>query len=257
MPTLAQVTRDGSVAIVTLNRPQKKNALSVELRFDLIHALEDLQGDNSCRAIVLTGAGNAFCAGGDIKAMQPGDLAGSRYRLGLAQRIVRLLVAGVKPTVAAVAGPALGGGFALALACDKVIADPGATFAASYGNLGLMPDMALLWTLPQRVGTVKAKEIMMLSRSYKAPEAAALGIVDHVAADEPVLAAAVREAKALAEAAPLAVAMTKAAFARGVMDLEAVLALEADGQTLLYQTQDHAEGRDAFFAKRPPAFTGR
>jgi 2-(1,2-epoxy-1,2-dihydrophenyl)acetyl-CoA isomerase len=253
---LVETARDGTVAIVTLNLPEKRNTLSVEMRHQLIEILEALQPDEVCRAIVLTGAGGSFCAGGDIAAMRSDDPAGARHRLVLAQRIVRLLMAGQKPTVAAVEGHALGGGFALALACDKVVAHPMAKFGASYARLGLMPDMALLWTLPQRVGMGKAKEIMMLGRTFAGEAAAALGIVDVLADPRPALEVALEEAHELAAAPPLAVALIKAAFARGPMDLEAMFALEADGQTILYQTADHAEAREAFFARRPAAFRG-
>jgi len=252
---LVETARDGVVTIVTLNLPEKRNTLSVEMRPELIEVLEALQLDETCRAIVLTGAGGAFCAGGDIAAMRSDDPAGGRHRLVLAQRIIRLLAAGQKPVVAAVEGHALGGGLALALACDKVVAHPKATFGASYARLGLMPDMALLWTLPQRVGMGKAKEIMMLAATFSGEAAAALGIVD-VLADQP-LETALKEAHALAAAPPLVVGLVKAAFARGPMDLEATFALEADGQVMLFQTADHAEAREAFFAKRPAVFKGR
>jgi enoyl-CoA hydratase/carnithine racemase len=254
---LIETTHDGAVAIVTLNQPEKRNALSVQMRHEFVEALEGLQMEEDCRAIVVTGAGGAFCSGGDISAMRSDDPVGARYRLVLAQRIVRLLTAGQKPTVAAVEGPALGGGFALALACDKVIASRDASFGASYARLGLMPDMALIWTLPQRVGMGKAKEIMMLGKPLSGEAAAALGIVDVLADPASVLEVALQEARTLAGAAPLAVAAVKAAFARGPMDLEAAFALEADGQVMLYQTADHAEAREAFFAKRKPDFKGR
>jgi 2-(1,2-epoxy-1,2-dihydrophenyl)acetyl-CoA isomerase len=255
--TLIDTAREGEIAVVTLNDPAKRNTLSIPMRYELIEALEALQLDETCRAIVMTGAGGAFSAGGDISAMRSDDPVGSRHRLDLVQRIIRLLLAGRKPTVAAVEGPAVGGGFAVALACDKVVARRDATFGASWTRIGLMPDMALLWTLPQRVGMGKAKEIMMLGNTFSGEEAAALGVVDVIADPGSALEVALQEARKLAKAPPLATMMVKAAFARGPMNLEETFALEADGQTMLLQSADHAEARDAFFAKRPVTFKGR
>jgi 2-(1,2-epoxy-1,2-dihydrophenyl)acetyl-CoA isomerase len=256
MSNLVESSRDGMVAIVTLNLVDKRNTLSVEMRHELLAVLEGLQLDDTCRAIVLTGAGGTFCAGGDLSAMRSDDPVGSRHRLELVQRIVRLLLAGQKPSVAAVEGHALGGGLALALACDMVVAHPQTIFGASQSRVGLMPDMALLWTLPQRVSMGKAKQIMMLGKPFTGAEAAALGLVDVLAEHRPVLEVALEEAKRFAAAPPLAVALTKAALARAT-DLESALAMEADGQVMLFQSADHAEARAAFFAKRPPSFHGK
>jgi 2-(1,2-epoxy-1,2-dihydrophenyl)acetyl-CoA isomerase len=254
---LIETTRDGDVVIVTLNDPAKRNTLSIPMRYELIEALEALQLDETCRAIVMAGAGGAFSAGGDISAMRSDDPIGSRHRLDLVQRIIRLLLAGRKPTVAAVEGPAVGGGFAVALACDKVVARRDAVFGASWAKIGLMPDMGLIWTLPQRVGIGKAKEIMMLGAPFSGEEAAALGIVDVLADPASAMEVALQEARKLAKAPPLATMLVKAAFARGPMSLEASLALEMDGQPFLLQSADHAEAREAFFAKRPVVFKGR
>lgn len=256
MTSLVKTTREGELAIVTLNLPEKRNALSVDLRHALIEALEPLQIDPTCRAIVVTGAGGTFCAGGDISAMRSDDIAGSRYRLILAQRSVRMLAAGTKPTIAAVEGFALGGGMALALACDRVVASPTAKFGASYSKVGLMADMGLLWTLPRRVGSGKAAEILMLGDTFDASEAAAIGVVDKIAGEQSVLDTAVEEAKRFAAAPPLAIALTKNALGRGVGDLEVALAMELDGQAILYRSSDHAEARAAFGEKRAPVFSG-
>ena len=256
MSNLVETSRQGAIAIVTLNLPEKRNALSVELRCALIAALEPLQIDFSCRAIVVTGAGGTFCAGGDISAMRSDDIVGSRHRLALAQQTVRMLAAGTKPTIAAVEGYALGGGMALALACDRVVAGARAKFGASYAKVGLMPDMGLLWSLPRRVGSGRAAEILMLGETFDAAHAVAIGVVDIVADDQSVLATALNEARRFAEAPPLAVAQIKNALGRGVADLESAMAMELDGQAILYQSRDHAEARAAFADKRTPVFSG-
>jgi enoyl-CoA hydratase/carnithine racemase len=256
MTHLVETSRDQAVAIVTLNFAEKRNVLSVELRQALVAALEQLQRDSSCRAIVLTGAGGEFCSGGDISAMRSDDDVGARYRLGLAQQIVRLLIAGRKPTIAAIEGHAIGGGLSLALACDRVVAHRQAKLGAAYSRVGLMPDMALIWTLPQRVGIGKAREIMMLGQTFTATQAATMGLVDVLVDDQSALTVALEEARRYAAAPPLAVALTKATLARAT-DLESVFAMESDGQALLYQSADHAEARAAFFAKREPQFQGK
>jgi 2-(1,2-epoxy-1,2-dihydrophenyl)acetyl-CoA isomerase len=256
MTDFVETSRDGTVAVVTLSHVEKRNAMSMEMRSELLGVLEDLQLDATCRAVVLTGAGGTFCAGGDLSSMRSDDPVGSRHRLELGHRIIRLLFAGTKPSVAAVEGHALGFGLALTLACDMVVAHPQTAFGASQSRVGLMPDMALLWTLPQRVNMGRAKQIMMLGEPFTASEAAALGLVDVLAEDGPVLTVALEEAKRFAAAPPLAVALTKSALARAT-DLESAFAMEADGQVFLLQSADHAEARAAFFAKRPIVFQGR
>ncbi len=250
MSNFVETSRDGAVAVVTLNHVEKRNAMSMEMRRELLAVLEDLQIDATCRAIVLTGAGGTFSSGGDLSSMRPDDPVGSRRRLEIGQRIIRLLFAGSKPSVAAVEGYALGLGLALTLACDMVVAHPQTVFGASQSRVGLMPDMALLWTLPQRVNMGRAKQIMMVGETFKASEAAADGLVDVFAEDRSVLTVALEEAKRFAAAPPLAVAFTKAALAR-TTDLDSAFAIEADGQVMLLQSADHAEARAAFFAKRP------
>lgn len=250
------VERDGPVATVTLNLPEKRNALTMELRLALLQALERLSEDGGCRAIVLTGAGGAFCAGGDISAMRGGDPLAARRRLGIVHAIVRLLVAGPKPVVAAVEGAAFGAGMSLAVAADVVVAGEGARFCASFGRIGLMPDAGLLWTLPQRVGLGDAKRMMMEGVVVGADEAHRIGLADQLTAAGTALGTAMERARSLAAQAPVALALIRAALARAPAEFETMLAIEADGQALLFSTNDHAEGRDAFLAKRPPRFKG-
>lgn len=253
---LVLVARDGPVAVVTLNEPAKRNALTLELRLELLAALDALIEDASCRAIILTGAGGAFCSGGDLSTMRSGDPMGARRRLAIVHDILRRIAAGPKPVVAAVEGAAFGAGLALATACDVVVADAKSRFCASFARVGLMPDAGLLWSLPPRIGIGAAKRMMLEAVVVPGEEAKAMGLVDELAPVGGVFQAAMVRAQALAEIAPLSIAMTKAAFARGTDDLERVLAYEMDGQTLLFGTQDHAEGREAFMSKRAPRFNG-
>jgi 2-(1,2-epoxy-1,2-dihydrophenyl)acetyl-CoA isomerase len=253
---LVLVARAGPVAIVTLNETAKRNALTLDLRRELLAALDTLIEDASCRAIVLTGAGGAFCSGGDLSTMRSGDPMGARRRLAIVHDILRRIAAGPKPVIAAVEGAAFGAGLALATASDVVVADAKSRFCASFARVGLMPDAGLLWSLPPRIGIGAAKRMMLEAVVVSGEEAKAMGLVDELAPAGGVFEAAMVRAQALAEVAPLSIAMTKSAFARGTDDLERVLAYEMDGQTMLFGTQDHAEGRDAFMNKRTPRFEG-
>ncbi|HLT77293.1 MAG TPA: enoyl-CoA hydratase-related protein [Ferrovibrio sp.] len=247
----------GAVRIIRLNYPARRNALSLELRAALIATVEAAMGDDEVRALVLTGNGGAFCAGGDISSMQAITVVGGRERLANLHRLVRLLAAGPKPVVAAVEGYAYGAGMSLALLCDQVVAARDAKFCCSFNKVGLMPDMAALWTVPQRVNAGWAKRLMMLAEEVDGETAHRIGLADQLAEPGQALAEAIRLAERFAATAPVPQAYTKAVLARGPQPLEALLAQEADLQALLFGSEDFAEGRDAFLAKRRPAFRGR
>ena len=239
---------EGGIATLTLDVPRKRNALTSALRRELRGALRRLDADPACRAIVLTGAGDAFCSGGDIDAMD-GDPEAARGRLTVLHDVVRLLAAGGTPTVAAVRGPAFGGGFALALAADAVVADPTARFCASFARIGLMPDMGLLWSLPGRVGAARARRIVLEAREIDAAEALRLGIVDELAPAGRHLDRARALAEALSRHAPGPVRAVKAALTRGG-GLEAALAAEMVAQPELMVGEEHRAARGAFLARR-------
>lgn len=247
--------RRGSVAIVTMNVPQKRNALGRELVEPLTKLLRELQDDNSVRALVLHG-GKHFCAGGDLGSLDWPALEMRQY-MHITHCIVRELISGRLPAVAAVEGNAFGAGFSVALACDFVVADSASAFCAAFGRIGLVPDLGLLWTLPQRVGIGKAREIMMFCEPIKGAEAQTLGLVDRLVDTGAVLDTAISMAERLAAAPPGTIATTKAALARLPMSLDAMLAWEADTQAMLVQSEDVREGIAAFREKRQPLFKGR
>lgn len=248
-----QETRDGATLVLTLNNPARRNALSMPLRTALIDAFERAEADREVRAVVLTGAGGTFSAGGDISGMNVTDLAQGRERFRVTHRMVKLIVHCAKPVIAAVEGFAVGAGLSLALCCDTVVAAEGARFAAPFGRLGLIADCGLNHTLPARIGAGRARQMLLYGEQMDAVTAERIGLVDHVVADGGTLDLALQRARALAGNAPLALALTKALLAEG---LDAALDRERDMQSTLFLTQDHAEGRDAFLAKRRPVFRG-
>ena len=251
-PMLSE-TRDGATAVLTLDYPERGNALAVPMRQGLVDALEAIEADRSLRAIVITGAGGTFSAGGDISGMDVADLAAGWERFRLTHRLVRLLIKGSKPVIAAVEGWCVGAGLSVAMCCDTVVAAEDARFAAGFGRVGLVADLGLLHTLPARIGQGRARQILLYGEPTDAGRAGAIGMVDHVVPSGTALQAALARAALFHGAAPLPAALTKQYLAAG---LDAALDWERDAQSTLFLTADHAEGRAAFLGKRSPMFTG-
>jgi enoyl-CoA hydratase/carnithine racemase len=253
------IERRGGVAIVTLSAPAKRNALSTEMRTTLRARLTDLGLDEACRSIVLTGAGGQFCAGGDISEMVPASANPllATHRLHILHDVVRAIIRGAKPVVAAVEGAAAGAGFSLAAACDYVVAARDARFVASFAKIGLVADCGLQFSLSQRIGPALARRVLLGAETIAAERGAALGLVDALTEPDGAVDAAVAVAAGYAELPPLALAAIKGAFARGAPSLEEALALETDLQARLAGTEDHAEAKAAFLARRQPMFRGR
>lgn len=246
------IERAAALATVRLNLPARRNALGATLYPALGRALEELQRDPTVRAIVITG-GAHFCAGGDLDGL--GDSAlDVRREMQVGQRAVRAIVAGPLPVVAAVEGNAYGAGFSLAMACDFVVADEHTRFCAAFGRLGLTPDYGLLWTLPQRIGVARTRELVMLCEAVGGRDAHAWGAVDRLAEPGTVLATARALAERLAAQSRATLSTTKATLARAPLPLDAMLAWEADTQALLVQGEDFREGVRAFGERRPPVF---
>ena len=244
------------VATITLNRPAQRNALDEEIRAGLAHNIEQIERDRAVRAVVLTGAGGVFCAGGDLRAIRSADLDndGWRQRMRNAHAWFARLLNLDRVVVAAVDGPSFGAGFGLALAADFVVASPRARFCLSFMRLGLVPDFGVLHTLPRIVGVQRAKELMLSAREVPADEARALGIVSEIAPADQLLQRARTIAASFVNASPMAVSLVKRALAAAPTDLHTMLELEADAQALCFGSEAHKTALARFFDKQPALF---
>lgn len=253
-----RVEVDGPVATLTLDRPEALNALTVPVKVALRDALESLAGDRAVGAVILTGAGRAFCAGQDLAERERPDAAPldvevrERYN-----PIIRAIRTMGQPVIAAVNGVAAGAGASLAFACDLRIAAEEARFVLAFGRIGLVPDSGATWFLPRLVGPAKAAELALVGDAVDAAEALRIGLVSRVVPGDQLLDEARTLAGRLAEGAPLALALTKEALQRShTSDLDEALEGEAKLQGIAGASADHAEGLAAFREKRPPRFTG-
>ncbi|MBV1698632.1 MAG: enoyl-CoA hydratase [Hyphomicrobiales bacterium] len=251
-----------SVATLTFNRPERLNALSTPIMDGLLEALPRLAGDPAVGAIVLTGAGRAFCAGGDVKSMAEATAERSVEQavtdLRRRMDVSRLLHEIPKPTIAMVNGPAAGAGMALALACDLRIAAQSARFVTAFANVGFSGDFGGSYFLSKLIGTGKARELYYTADALDAAQALALGIVNKVVADADLAGATTALARKLARGPRIALALMKQNFnAAESGTLNELLDLEARRQIETGRTADHKEAARAFVEKRTPTFTGR
>jgi enoyl-CoA hydratase/carnithine racemase len=256
---------DGRVAILTLNRPEARNALSDNLTPALRRMIKSLGDDPKIGTLLITGAGNAFCAGGDVKGMGSGIARPERTleeRVAVLQERQRTLtgalVAVRKPTVAALPGPAAGAGLAIALACDIRIAAESAVMATGYARIGLSGDYGVAWLLTQLAGTARARELMFLSERLDARRCEAFGLVNRVVPDDQLRPAALELAKQLADGPPIALGYIKDNLDHALAsDLLSSMDLEAEHMVRAARTTDHSEAVRAFVEKRKPVFHGQ
>lgn len=250
-------TRDG-LSIITLNRPDRRNAINHALRVQLIAMLRAANDEPETRAVILTGAGGHFCGGGDLTGMDDRDIASVHARMQMVAELVGLIRLSRKPYIAAVDGSAFGAGLSLPLLCDQIVASSSARFCAVFVRAGLTPDYGMMHLLPRRVGDGTARRMMMTGCDVDAEEALRVGLIDRLTADSTALDAAIACAREFTAHAPLAIQLMK-----GVMGdqrsttLEATLRVEADLQAQLFQTADFDEVIDAFKSRRQPIFRGR
>ena len=259
------VERTDGVVTLTLNRPDSLNSIDVSLKLALRDAVESLAADPACRAVVLTGAGRAFCVGQDLKehveslaaaggpAGNPLDTVVEHFN-----PLVRRLATLPKPVVAAVRGMAAGAGASLALLADFRVGGPRTAFLMAFANVGLAGDTGASWTLPRLVGYAKATEMLMLAEPVPAEEAARIGLLTRlVPADDDVLPTAQELAARLAAGPTVAYGQIKRQLLAGASGaLDEALAIEAEAQRICGATADHRAATAAFVAKQKPTFTG-
>ena len=249
------------LAVLTLDRPEALNAINARMKEEIAEAVSQIEDDEACRAMIVTGAGDrAFCAGADIKERSSSDptaqefVARQRRTVALFSRIAELRI----PTIAALNGIALGGGAEIALACDFRIAADSSRFGLTEINLGVIPAGGGTQRLARLVGTARAKRLVLTGEIADSARALQLGIVDEVAPDEELMARAMAFAGLLADKAPMAVAIGKSVIDKGAGGpISAGFELELQGAAILFASEDRKEGMRAFLEKRPAQFSGR
>ncbi len=256
-----------NVAILTLNRPDRLNALSPQMTQELIQALEEIDADEQVRVLVITGAGRGFCSGADVGGMGGGGGAESRprsaedIRQGLTQgagKIIPKLQKMQKPVIAMVNGVAVGAGFDIALACDIRVGSENARFMNAFVRIGLFPGFGGTWLYPRIMGLGKALEFLYTGDFMEAPEAEKLGVLNHLVSAAELEKQTMALATKIANGPPIAIRLMKLQAYKGLqMDLETALQMAAACETITLTSEDHREGVAAFREKRPAKYKGR
>ena len=247
--------RGDGVLQLTINAPETRNSLQAPGVLDgLLAGLDELEHDSSLHSAIITGAGGAFCSGGDLRKLAAGTEADVRERMTRNAWLYRRIALIDKLIVAAVDGPAYGAGLGLALCCDLVVAGQTAAFCCAFTRVGAMPDAALFWSLPARVGTAQARRLMLLAREVRGAEALAMGLADEHVTDGDALPAAQMLARQLAQGPSRAFSRIKAGLRQSPMNLEQALAFQLDNAPGLFSSTDFKEGAAAFFENRKPVF---
>ncbi len=259
---LIKVSEDEGIVTVTLNRPDRLNALVGHMRRDLAEALEEAGSDPHVRVVVIAGEGRAFCAGGDVHFMaelvERNETEEFARLLGAARRVILTIRHMTKPVIASIEGACAGAGFNLALACDLRIASSNATFSQSFVKLGFHPDWGGTYFLPRMVPPNIACELFFLGDSIDAQRALELGLLNYVVAPEELAAETRKLAERLRDGPAISIAAAKQAVYTGTHDsLEQMLQYEVDAQLRCFESEDGREGVRAFLEKRPSRFTGR
>jgi 2-(1,2-epoxy-1,2-dihydrophenyl)acetyl-CoA isomerase len=255
-------TIENGIATLTFNRPERLNALSTPIMQGLLDGLPRLAGDPAVKVVVLTGAGRAFCAGGDVKSMAEGgeqrSAAEAAAHLRSRMEVSRILHELPKPTIAMINGPAAGAGLALALACDLRIAGTSARLVTAFVKVGFSGDFGGSYFLTRLVGTARARELYFTGRPVAADEALTLGLVNRVVPDEELASVTIELARSLADGPSIALSLMKRNLNCAESgDLAELLDMEAAHQVQTGRTEDHREAAKAFVEKRAPNFTGR
>ncbi len=252
-----ELTLDGAVGIVTINRPEKKNAMLLAMRDALADACERINDTPEIRAVVLTGAGSDFCAGADIGEMGMGGLNGSFLRARHMHKVIRAIARVQKPLICATRGVAVGMGFSMALASDLIVASETTRFSQIQRKIALPPDAGGAWFLVRHLGVARAKELAFSARMLGAEEAHGLGLVHKVVPDAALMDEALAMARDYAVAPTIALGLAKRMFdVAPTLTLDEFMDLEGSMLPLSVQAEDFKEGTQAFKDKRAAQFTG-
>lgn len=263
-----RLIKEDHLATITLNRPDKRNAINRRMMEELIAALSDISEDDEIRAMILTGAGNAFCAGADVDIMPGGGdvkeldaLSVEKMRRSFifkaAKKIILSLHQMEKPTIAMINGVCLGAGFDLALACDLRIASEKARFMCGFVKIGLFPGFGAAWLYPKTMGLGKALELLFTGDTLDTREAKEIGLLNKLTTAEALKSATLALAKKITDGPPIAIRLMKSQVYKGLeTDLATALGEAATCESITLASRDHKEGITAFREKRPPSFEG-
>lgn len=258
-PQCITLERGDGLAIVTISNPARRNAFTQDMRRDLTAKFNELQSDQSIRAIILTGAQGHFCSGGDVSAF------GKATRIGMLEQrewyretstLLRSIADGVKPTIAAIEGDCIGAGFSMALLCDFMVVAKNARLGAAFAKLGLLPDTGIMYTLQKRVGMQKMRKMLMLGQLVGGEEGEKFGLVDDLAEPGQALEMAKQLAAGFNDVAPMVVSGIRIALRNGINTIDDALRAELDLQGYMCASDDLKEGMKSFMEKRKPNFTG-
>jgi len=260
--------KKGNVAVVTLNRPDKLNSINVQMRNELVEAFTEVDTDKDVRAMVLTGAGRAFCAGGDVAEMVGGEEDGSGGTIrdtelyqalsGRDARVIQKLYNVEKPTIAMVNGAAVGAGFAIALACDLRVGSEKARFMNAFIRIGLSAGWGSPWLYLKVMGLSKALEYLLTGDFLEAQEAERLGVLNRLVSADDLESETMSLARKIANGPPIAIRLIKSQVREGIgLDFNSALRLSVADEAISIGSEDHEEGVTAYREKRPPVFRGR
>ena len=255
---VVQVERLDSVLQLCINAPATRNSLSTPGVLEgLLAGMDMLESDDSLRCAVLTGAGGAFCSGGDLRQLTKDAESETRRRMSANAWLYRCIAMCDKLVIAAVDGPAFGAGLGLATCCDFIVAGETARFCCAFVRVGAMPDAGLFWSLPSRVGVAQARRMMFFADEFPGARAWEIGLVDEHVTQGSALPAARAMARRLGAGPGRAYARIKSGLRQAPMSIEQALAFQVDNAPGLFASEDFREGAAAFFEKRKPVFRGR
>ena len=254
-----KINREGSVAVITMNDPERSNAFSIEMRRSLLKAFKELfDTADPCRAIVLAGSGGRFCSGYDLSEMSAGrrSIIEARESVVLSSAVAQTIIKGGKPVIAAIEGCCFNAGVSLASACDVAVGSVESRYSCAFVKTGLIADVGLLWTLPQKIGHGKTRTLLLTGESFSGEDAARFGLINYLAEPGHCREKAIELAVKFEAIPPATQALLKSCLVNAGASIADAKRLEVDVNPIVRQTSDHKEAVSAFMEKRKPVFTG-